>query len=134
MAFINTEDVIGAQALEDQYLERTLTEFRDDRITLLKTQAFASCAALTVVDFPHVTTIDMGAFNGCNALRTIILRAPSVCVGYAGRWDPLMPSNDGLYVYVPAALVESYKVATNWSEYADRIRAIEDYPEITGGL
>ena len=133
MAFINTEDVIGAQALEDQFLERTLTEFSDDRITSLRSYAFASCAALTVVNFPCVTTINMGAFKGCNALTTIILRAPSVCVGYTGRWDPLLPSNDGLYVYVPAALVESYKVATNWSEYADKIRAIEDYPEITGG-
>ena len=37
------------------------------------------------------------------------------------------------YVYVPSALVNSYKSATNWSTYADQIRAIEDYPDITGG-
>ena len=37
------------------------------------------------------------------------------------------------YIYVPAALVDSYKAATNWSVYADQIRAIEDYPDITGG-
>ena len=37
------------------------------------------------------------------------------------------------YIYVPRALVEDYKVATNWSTFADRIRAIEDYPEICGG-
>jgi hypothetical protein len=37
------------------------------------------------------------------------------------------------YIYVPAALVDSYKGATNWSTYAAQIRAIEDYPEITGG-
>ena len=37
------------------------------------------------------------------------------------------------YIYVPAALVDSYKAAGNWQYYADQIRAIEDYPEITGG-
>jgi hypothetical protein len=37
------------------------------------------------------------------------------------------------YIYVPAALIEDYKAATNWSLYADQFRAIEDYPEITGG-
>lgn len=43
-----------------------------------------------------------------------------------------MKSGTG-YIYVPAALVDSYKAATNWSTYADQIRAIEDYPDITGG-
>ena len=36
------------------------------------------------------------------------------------------------YIYVPATLVDTYKAATNWSTYANKIRAIEDYPEITG--
>ena len=38
------------------------------------------------------------------------------------------------YIYVPSALVNSYKTATNWSSYAAQIRAIEDYPEICGGV
>ena len=42
-------------------------------------------------------------------------------------------SSDSGYIYVPAALVDSYKAAANWQNYADQIRAIEDYPEITGG-
>lgn len=37
------------------------------------------------------------------------------------------------YIYVPKSLVEQYKAATNWVVYAAQIRAIEDYPEITGG-
>ena len=42
--------------------------------------------------------------------------------------------DDGLqgYIYVPKALLEDYKVATNWSVYADKFRAIEDYPDICG--
>lgn len=39
--------------------------------------------------------------------------------------------NEGCKFYVPSALVEEYKSAPNWSTYAEQIRAIEDYPEIT---
>jgi hypothetical protein len=47
--------------------------------------------------------------------------------------DSSVASGSG-YIYVPAALVDSYKAATNWSTYAEQIRAIEDYPEICGGV
>ena len=40
---------------------------------------------------------------------------------------------EGARFYVPTSLVDTYKSATNWSTYAEQIRAIEDYPEITGG-
>lgn len=42
-------------------------------------------------------------------------------------------ADGGCRFYVPTSLVETYKSATNWSTYAEQIRAIEDYPEITGG-
>ena len=41
------------------------------------------------------------------------------------------------YIYVPFALIEQYKAATNWSTYAAQFRALEDYTvdgTITGGL
>ena len=31
------------------------------------------------------------------------------------------------YIYVPKALIEDYKVTTNWSVYASQFRALEDY-------
>lgn len=36
------------------------------------------------------------------------------------------------YIYVPAALIDEYKTATNWATFADQFRAIEDYPDICG--
>ena len=42
-----------------------------------------------------------------------------------------MIANGTGYIYVPAELVETYKTTSNWETYADQIRAIEDYPEIT---
>lgn len=46
---------------------------------------------------------------------------------------PISPSYTGSiegYIYVPKALIEDYKTATNWSVFEDKFRAIEDYPEI----
>jgi hypothetical protein len=43
------------------------------------------------------------------------------------------PIADGTgYIYVPAALVDTYKADSNWSVYENQIRAIEDYPDICG--
>ena len=36
------------------------------------------------------------------------------------------------YIYVPRALLESYKTTINWSYYADSFRAIEDYGGLEG--
>ena len=48
------------------------------------------------------------------------------------------PINTGTgYIYVPSALVDSYKSATNWSTYATQFRALEDWTvdgTITGEL
>lgn len=37
-------------------------------------------------------------------------------------------------VYVPAELIEDFKVATNWANHADKLKTIEDYPDICGGV
>lgn len=56
--------------------------------------------------------------------RNVIIRTPEVCTLQTA------PGTTSVNVYVPALLVDSYKSATNWSEMADQIFAIEDYPEI----
>lgn len=96
---------------------------------------FNACTALEKIDLPIVSSIAGSSFRYCNALTAIILRRTSGVVSLAGTSalsNTPIASGDG-YVYVPAALVDSYKVATNWVTYAAKIRAIEDYPEITGG-
>lgn len=74
-------------------------------------------------------------FDGCSALETLILSATDRIWNLANinaLNGTLIASGTG-YVYVPSVLAEEYKAATNWVTYADQIRAIEDYPEITGG-
>jgi hypothetical protein len=77
---------------------------------------------------PAVTTIGSSVFTSCNKLTALILREQSkVCslAGYNALSYSSIPTIG--YIYVPSALVERYKVATNWSEFAARFRALEDY-------
>ena len=114
-------------------INKTVTECSDGMIKRVREYVFYGCTALTTVDLPAATSIGDGAFNGCTALTTVILRSSTVCVIFENTflWSTI-ESGTG-YIYVPRALVDSYKVDTTWSTYAAQIRAIEDYPDICGG-
>lgn len=96
--------------------------------------AFYNSKALTGVDLHAATSIGTNAFAGCNALETFVLRSDTLATlkNKNAFSSTLIASGTG-YIYVPRDLVDSYKAATNWSTYANQIRAVEDYPEIAGG-
>lgn len=107
----------------------------NDRIEELRESAFQGCKSLTKIDLPSVKSFGDQAFINATKLDTLILRTPNeVCVfgGYSALTGSAINNGNG-YIYVPASLVDSYKVANHWSRFAEQIRAIEDYPEITGG-
>lgn len=123
--------------------------------TFLGTQAFASCSKLKhasfpkisyingdpflnsgveVVDFGNIQTIFAQPFQGCSAFKALILRRSGVCtLSQSNAFAGTNIASGTAHIYVPKSLVDSYKAATNWSNYASQIRAIEDYPDITGG-
>jgi hypothetical protein len=111
------------------------------KITNTGTNGFRGCESLEVADFTALTTINGYCFEACYALIALIIRNPTVVVDLASTGLKYMggcgiTSGTG-YVYVPKALVDSYKAATNWSTYADQFRALEDYTvdgTITGEL
>lgn len=134
-----------------EIIQRTISvPYVNDRITSIPRNKFNACRQLPKVDFAKVSYIEGGAFNntgpgngdGSVGLVTVILRnTETVCAlqgsGAFGGWCPV---NKGLgYIYVPKTMadgsdgVTAYRNATNWSTYANQIRAIEDYPEICGG-
>jgi hypothetical protein len=95
--------------------------------------AFENCKNLATVDLPCATSIAKNAFKGCSALTTLILRHTSVVtMGYENVLDNTPIESGTGYIYVPCALVDSYKADANWSLYAAQFRAIEDYPEVCG--
>ena len=102
--------------------------------TSIGSHAFNGCYSLTTVDLPAVTSIGSNAFYNCSKLTTVILRSATMATlsSTSVFTKTLIASGTG-YIYVPAALVDSYKAESNWSTYANQFRAIEDYPDITGG-
>ena len=88
-------------------------------------------------------------FNYCTHLKALILAGDeAVCTlsntnsfnyspikGYfassISSTDNRYKRDDG-YIYVPRALLEDYKVAPNWSTFAHKFRAIEDYGGLNG--
>ena len=98
-------------------------------------QAMDGCSALAYADLPICARLEVKGFYNCTSLETLILRkSDAICtlVNVNAFTGTKIASGEG-YIYVPAAFVDSYKSATNWSSYASQIRAIEDYPDVCGG-
>lgn len=122
----------------DSITSTKLTEFVVTTTTSIRSSG-AGCmrmnTLLAKVDFKSLKNLGVTFFSGCSALAAFIIRntdtVPTLASTNAFASTPIA-SGTG-YIYVPSVMVESYKAATNWSTYADQIRAIEDYPEITGG-
>ena len=108
-------------------------------VTSIGNFAFGYCSSLTTVDFPAATSIGDYTFYNCTSLKALILRkSDAICTLLSSSAFTTTPIASGrCYVYVPRALVDSYKTATNWSTYASQFRALEDYTvdgTITGAL
>ena len=135
-----------------------LQEINFPAVRAIKAYAFQNCTSLTEVYLPGSgLSLATSVFDGCSNLTKITLtNASSItdCKG-ASALETLILSSDTLvttttgttsffhsssplyngtgYIYVPSALIDSYKTHYAWSVWADQFRAIEDYPDITGG-
>ena len=101
-----------------------LTEYTmPEGITRIESEVFRGCGHLEKITIPStVSTIDSYLFNNCYNLKKVIVLAT---VPPEGAWE-LLYGADQAQIFVPAASVNAYKAAENWSKYADRIFPIED--------
>lgn len=151
-SFVNTVESVGDEALTNSIIDRSITELADDISTTIGQYAFRTCTKLTNVNFPSVTSTGVGAFYGCttlakaefassvafgnntfyncSALTVLILRNTEAISNLTGGLSGTPIASSTGYIYVPSALVDTYKATSGWSSYADQIRAIEDYPEV----
>lgn len=96
--------------------------------TTISASAFNADISLAVVDLPVATSIGAASFGNDKKLVTFILRNNSVAkLSNTSAFSGTAIANGTGYIYVPAALVDAYKTATNWATYASRFRALEDY-------
>ena len=93
--------------------------------TTIDQEAFYKCSSLTTVSFPACTTIKSKAFYSCSKLNTIILTGSSLCSLVASNAfsGTSIWSTKGS-IFVPASLVASYKAATNWAFFSNRIYGV----------
>lgn len=113
-------------------------------VTSIGSSAFYDCCALQSVTIPEgVTSIGDGVFQNCYTLQSVTIPDSVTSIGNSAFYfcnativyhfkpntPPTLPnsafyniSTDTVF-YVPAASLETYKTATNWSTYADRIFA-----------
>ena len=119
----------GDHTTEDAIVSGTITEYTNDRVTSIGNYAFAGRSNLTSADFPAATSIGEFAFSGPSNLTSLILRVTTqVCTLSNTNAFINTPIKSGTgYIYVPAALIDSYKTATNWTTYANQFRALESY-------
>ncbi len=115
-----------------------LKSFYAPMLQTIGNQAFYCDSAIITLDLPSLTSIGTHAFNSCTRMTALILRSETVCTlaNINGFTNNPIAKGTG-YIYVPSALVESYKTATNWSTYASQFRALEDYTvdgTVTGEL
>lgn len=82
--------------------------------------AFIHCTGLTNVTIgTGVTSIGQLAFYNCTSLSSITVnKTTPPTLGYMAFDSSSCP------IYVPSGSVNSYKAASNWSRYSDRIQAI----------
>jgi hypothetical protein len=116
-------------------------------ITAIGEMTFYNCAKLALTSLPAgVTTIGDAAFTDCKSLTRMTLPAGLTTIGTnffrlcdnltlvtcLAETPPTVGGNlflnthASLSIKVPAASVDAYKAATNWSTFAGRISAITE--------
>ncbi len=92
--------------------------------TAVSASVFSGCSALELFDYGGYTLSQDNALQNCSNLKTIVLRGSTVVsVNAPTYWAFALngtpfdnnPAGSGGTVYVPEALIEDYKIATNWS-------------------
>ena len=112
---------------------------------VIRQDTFQSCTSLTSLYLPEVRYIFSNAFKNCNSLINVNLPKCEYIGSsafYAGNYSTGLTltlgstqvvRNDGAFglttmksIYVPASLVDAYKVAKGWSGYSNKIFPISE--------
>lgn len=96
-----------------------------EKLTTLGVNAFFQCKGLEMVTLQYnVTTIGKSAFAGCQSLTEVYCKP---------KTPPTLGTNafsrnaDGRKIYIHSGLIDTYKQAAVWSDYADSFAPADFY-------
>lgn len=100
------------------------------KVTSITQNVLYDCSKLEIADFAVASKVNQAAFAySANLIALILRKTDTICTltvaANAFQGTPIAGGTG--YVYVPRDLVETYKTATNWVNYATQFRALEDY-------
>lgn len=100
-------------------------------VTTIENGAFYRCQRLKTLSFPAIETIGSSAFYDCWNLTSLYLMNSTICEllnSNAFNTTPIKGNSPSINVYgsiyVPTSLLTSYKAATNWAYFSNRIVGI----------
>lgn len=108
------------------YMARSLKKVKCVSATSIGLNAFQQCRALETIDILGGGTIESLSRSG-GLPKIIVIRSAEKVTSVSGLsdWGGSLTS-----IYVADELVEQYKVATNWSSKADKIKPLSEYVEV----
>ena len=96
-----------------------------ESLTTIADSVFYGCSSLAEITLPaSLNRIGRNAFDGCKSLQYI--RIEATIPPTLSSTSPI-PSTIGA-IYVPDASVAAYQAATNWSNFASKIKGISEMP------
>ncbi|MBR4038004.1 MAG: leucine-rich repeat domain-containing protein, partial [Tidjanibacter sp.] len=100
----------------------------EDGVTSIGMMAFADCSSLRKITISEsVTSIGWMAFNRCFSLREVYCKSKTPPAGDSDMF--VIYYGNSFNIYVPASdddsIINAYKVAEGWSNYADYISEYE---------
>lgn len=109
----------------------SLTDINMSALQTLNNSAFSNCYALSTISLPAATNISAGAFMKCFNLKSLYLMGSTLCKlsnSNAFTSTPIggYSTSAGTYgtIYIPASMLASYKAATNWTYFSNRMIGI----------
>lgn len=109
---------------------KSLENVNMPKLTTVSSGSFATCSKLKLFDGKCVESITGEAFAASGLVTLILRKTDAICNltnANAFAYCPIEWESNGGYIYVPRALLDSYKTATNWSNFVAHFRALEDY-------
>jgi hypothetical protein len=134
----------GDTSIEDGLVTRTVSNYTNNRVTTIGSNAFIYCTELTTVSFPAATTISTSAFAYCSGLTTISFPKATTIGGSAfikcqkltaASFPEVITIENAAFAYCSGLTTVSFPKATTISgnrAFGDCSKLTTvDFPEVT---